>query len=92
MLDFVSGQVRDIHEAGLSLKGRQKLRFFDPSAEWRMARLFDCRRCAWRGSVKGCCYGAMEIGEAVLRRYWLHGHVGLVPTARTKGNSSGEEK
>ena len=57
-----------------------------------MARLFDCWRCAWRESVKGCIYDVVEIGEAVSRRYWLNGHVGHLTTECSKGDSSGEEK
>ena len=67
ILDARFGQLQSIHEAGSSLKGRQKLSFFDPGTGRGMARLCDCWRCAGRESIKRCLHDAAEIGEAVSR-------------------------
>ena len=42
--------------------------------------------------IRGIFMAQWRLGEAASRRYWLNGHVGHLPTERTKGNSNGEEK
>ena len=92
ILDVIFGQLRNIHGAVSSLKGRQKLSFFDPGTGWGMARLCDRWRCAGRGSVKRYLYGAVEIEEEyqddtgcmdMLDIYLTNGLRGIVAVGRS---------
>ena len=67
------------------LKKGETLSFFYPSTEWTFAQPFDC----WCGAGEGICCGRIEgaakMEEAMLRRYWLNGHIKELLAERKKG-------
>jgi len=65
---------------GRDLKKGDELTFFYPSSEWDMAQPFDCN-C---GSVKckSVIDGSRKMDEAIVREYWLNGHIERMLDAR----------
>ncbi|KAF2205378.1 hypothetical protein GQ43DRAFT_437097 [Delitschia confertaspora ATCC 74209] len=73
IFDMENWEVRVNPQLEGGLKEGDELTFFYPSSEWDMSQAFDCN-CKEK-ECKGRITGAKDIGNEVLKKYWLNKHI-----------------
>ena len=85
--DMARWEVRAVRDR--DLKKGDLLTFFYPSSEWEMAQPFECTCGAGENVCCGTIRGAGEMDDAVLRRYWLNGHIERMLAAKKATGKAG---